>query len=153
MPLLKHPTSGSILNVNGARATVLKGRGYTEVDSYDYPSDPPSAVVPQPPIDARENPPEPPVDARAPQLITDPPIDMRPPNPAGPVAHSVAEADASLPDPDPEPADDDEDQDDESVDRPAKSAPKEAWVEYATAQGVQDADDLSKAALIELLDA
>lgn len=35
--------------------------------------------------------------------------------------------------------------------RPAASAPKGDWVEYATAQGVEDADDLTKAELIDRL--
>lgn len=34
---------------------------------------------------------------------------------------------------------------------PARTASKDAWVEYATAQGVDDAESLTKAELIELV--
>ena len=95
------------------------------------------AVQPQPPLDARPNPPEPPVENRPESEIPEPPIDTRPPNPLGPVAGSVEEADgAGLPTVE---ADDE---------KPAESASKDDWVDYATAHGVDDAEKLTKAQLV-----
>lgn len=139
MPLLKHPTAETIIDVTGARAKALKERGYTEADADDaaHQAAMPSgtqAVQPQPPIDTRPNPPEPPVEARPDELITDPPIDTRPPNPLGETADSVKQADgAGLAKDGDEP--------------PAKSATKDEWVAYAEAHGVEDAADLTKSDL------
>lgn len=137
MTLLKHPTSGTIINVTDRRATVLKHRGYTEAAPEDLSTEagPPSAVQPQPPIDSRTTPPEPPTDTRPPEMQPDDPIDMRPPNPL-PVPETVADADdASL--------------DASNDELPAKSATKDEWVAYAESQGLDDADSFTKAELIE----
>lgn len=151
--LLKHPVSEKIVDVTGARATVLKARGYTQVDGYPSATAPP-AVQPQPPIDARPNPPEPAVDARPAELVNEPVIDTRPPNPLGPTAESVEDADgAGLDDEDADEAADGDDQgtDGETVEAPARNASHAAWIEYAKARGVDDADSLSRAELIDLL--
>lgn len=148
MPLLKHPTADTIVDVTGARATVLKARGYTEVDA-----DPaelarqaaagtgPGAVQPQPPIDARPNPPAPPIEARPEDDVNDPPEDTRPANPLGPTADSVTEADGAGLD---DTATGDED---EAPEPPAKSASRGAWADYAQARGIE-VDGLTKQQII-----
>lgn len=148
MALLQHPTTGRVVDVTGRRLTTLRHRGYTDVSEEDRAEavrslsgvDAPQAVQPQAPIDARKSPPEPPEDARREELINEPPVDMRPPNPQGPVAGSVAEADSSI---------DADEVEDDSGEPPARSALKEEWVEYAESQGVEDADSFTKDELIE----
>lgn len=146
MPLLKHPTAGTIIDVTGARAKTLIERGYQEVDADEADlarqAAAPSgtrAVQPQPPIDTRgDDAPAPPVESRPADMVTDPPIDTRPENPLGATAASVEEADgAGLT---------------RGADEmPAKSAGKAEWVAYGEAHGVEDADSLTKPEIIDRL--
>lgn len=148
MTLLKHPTAGTIIDVTGPRATVLKARGYTEATEEDLApaADAPSAVQPQPPIDTRKNPPEEPTDTRPEEEIADDPLDMRPPNPLGPVSESVEEADGAG-------LDDDEDDVEPSDEPPAKSATRGEWDEYAASIGIDPEQYSSKDDLIAAVEA
>lgn len=150
MTLLKHPTAGTIVDVTERRATLLKTRGYTVVDAAEAAPAPsaPSAVQPQPPIDARRNPPEPPIDTRPDDLIGEEPVDTRPPNPLGPTSGSVEEADGAGLE---EEGDADADQGDE-LGRPAKSASRGDWDDYARSLGLDPDDYPSKDDLIQAVD-